>query len=207
MIYFIGIDNDALVDHGTIIFTTWSAYNQDKLKNGILGGHELHHVLRKPYHFNGVAPADAGTIYTLSAILNEGSADMIDKKYGQDHLKDLPMEYDFTELLLTKPDSIIRQIDTALQLLASSNGKEFRTAKQYAKLMNYSSGHNPGYYMASIIVRNGYSRMLVKNIQNPFMFFYLYNEAAKKDKEHPPILSDGAIEELKLLEKKYWKVT
>lgn len=204
-IFFIAIDNDALVQNGTIVFTLWSAYNQDKLKYGILGGHELHHVLRKPVGFEGVRPEEEGIMYVLNSILNEGSADMIDKRYSFDKTKDIVYEYHFDELLLTQPDSIVRQIDTAMQVMVQSKGQKFSTVKQYRKLINYSSGHNPGYYMADIIVRNGYGKELVKNIQNPFYFVRLYNKAAKIDKQHPPVFSSAAIGYCNDLEKKYWR--
>lgn len=204
-IFFIGIDNDALVEGDTIVFTTWSAYNQDKLKYGILGGHELHHVLRKPVGFGSVKHADEGILYVLNAILNEGSADMVDKNYSFDSTKEIPMEYHFDELLLTHPDSIIRVIDTSMQVMAKSKGITFTTVKQYRKLITYSSGHNPGYYMTDIIVRNGYRKELIQNIQDPFYFIYLYNKAAKRDKQHPPVFSSAAISYCKELEKQYWK--
>lgn len=204
-IFFIAIDNDALVDRGTIVFTLWSAYNQDKLKYGILGGHEMHHILRKPVGFENVKPGEEGLLYVLNSILNEGSADMVDKRFSFDQTKDIVYEYHFDELLLSRPDSIIQQIDTAIQIMAHSKGEKYRTVKQYRNLINYSSGHNPGYYMADIIVRNGYRRELIKNVQNPFFFFYLYNKSAKKDKQHPPVFSAEAISYLRELEAKYWK--
>ncbi|WP_316804457.1 DUF5700 domain-containing putative Zn-dependent protease [Pedobacter nototheniae] len=78
----------------------------------------------------------------------------------------------------------VKQLDTAMQLILKSKGAAFKTVKQYRNLMNYSSGHNPGYYMADIIVRNGYRKALIENVQNPFYFIYMYNKAAKKDKNH-----------------------
>ncbi|WP_316752689.1 DUF5700 domain-containing putative Zn-dependent protease [Pedobacter gandavensis] len=204
-IFIIGIDNDALVHHGTVVFTLWNVYNQDKLKYGIVGAHELHHVLRKPRELKATDPSEAGILYALQVILNEGSADMIDKKYSFDKSKDIVYEYHFEELLLNKPDSIVMQLDSSMQLMAQSKGLKFKTVKDYRKLFNYTSGHNPGYYMADIIVRNGYSKELIENVQNPFYFITLYNKAAKKDKQHPPVFSDQAIDFSKTLARKYWK--
>ncbi|WP_316839097.1 DUF5700 domain-containing putative Zn-dependent protease [Pedobacter gandavensis] len=204
-IFIIGIDNDALVHRGTIVFTLWNVYNQDKLKNGILGAHELHHVLRKPRSIVATSPSEEGIIYALQVVLNEGSADMIDKKYSFDKSKDIVYEFHFDDLLLNKPDSIVMQLDSSMQTLAESKGLKFKTVKDYRNLFNYSSGHNPGYYMADIIVRNGYRKELIENVQNPFCFITLYNKAAKKDKQHPPVFSDQAIAFSKVLEAKYWK--
>ena len=203
--YFIPIDNDALVQNGTIVFTLWSAYNQDKLKYGILGGHELHHVLRKPVDFNKITPSEEGIFYVLNGILNEGTADMVDKNYSFDPSKDIVYEYHFDELLLVRADRILKQIDTCMQLMKQSDGKVFRTVKEFRKLIDYGSGHKPGYYMASVIVRNGYRKELIDNIQNPFKFIYLYNKAALKDGRFPPVFSAIAIAYCRQLEKKYWK--
>jgi hypothetical protein len=203
--YFIPVDNDALVQNGVVVFTLWSAYNQDKLKYGILGGHELHHVLRRGVSFNNLAPSEEGIFYVLNGILNEGTADMVDKKYSFDSSKDIVYEYHYDELLLEKADSVIKQIDTCMQLMVQSDGKIFRTEKDFRRLIGYSSGHKPGYYMADVIVRNGYRRELIANIQNPFKFIYLYNKAALKDAGGPPVFSETAIVYCKQLEKKYWK--
>jgi hypothetical protein len=71
--------------------------------------------------------------------------------------------------------------------------------------MNYTSGHNPGYFMADIIVREGYKKLLIENVQDPFYFITLYNKAAKKDKNRPPVFSAVAMRYCKQLKKKYWK--
>lgn len=206
-IFIIGIDNDALVDHGRVVFTLWNVYNQDKLKYGIVGAHELHHVLRKPRDLEATDPSEAGILYALQVILNEGSADMIDKKYSFDKSKDIVFEYHFDELLLDKPDHIVKQLDSTMQLMAQAKAPKYKTVKDFRNLLNYSSGHNPGYYMADIIVRNGYSKELIANVQNPFYFVSLYNKAAKKDKQHPPVFSDQAIDFSKTLAAKYWKTS
>lgn len=204
-IYFIPIENDALVQNGIIVFTLWSAYNQDKLKYGILGGHELHHVLRHEVTFNKITPSEEGILYVLNGILNEGTADMVDKVYSFNHSGDIIYEYHYDDLLLHQADSIIKQIDTCMQLMRKSDNKIFSTKKQFRTLIDNSSGHKPGYYMADVIVRNGYRRELIENIQNPFKFICLYNKAALKDAGSPPVFSETAIAYCRQLEKKYWK--
>ncbi|MDB5150227.1 MAG: hypothetical protein JWQ57_4247 [Mucilaginibacter sp.] len=204
-IFFIGIDNDAIVQGDTIVFTTWSAYNDDILKYGILGGHELHHVLRKGIDFGEVKPAHEALLYLLCNVLNEGTADMVDKKTELNNLDKIPAEFHYDDMLLNHPDSIIKQIDTAMRVLSDTKDAKSMTVKQARKLINYSSGHDPGYYMADIIVRNGFKNELLEHIQNPFYFIYLYNKAAKKDKQRPPVISDKAITYCKALEKMYWK--
>ena len=54
-------------------------YIQENLKEGLLGGHEMHHNLRKPKTFENIPEHQKGIMYVLNAIVNEGTADMIDK--------------------------------------------------------------------------------------------------------------------------------
>ncbi|MGI4734262.1 MAG: DUF5700 domain-containing putative Zn-dependent protease [Janthinobacterium lividum] len=203
-IYLLGIENDAIASGDVLVFTLWAAYNQDKLKNGILAGHEMHHALRKPVAFQQVAEQDKGLLYTLNSILNEGSADMIDKKYGIISKGQVPTEFDYEDFLLGKSDSIIQKIDENITRMAQTNGQEYQSVKYYRGLVKWTSGHCPGYYMADVIVRNGLKNKLLKNIQNPFAFVYLYNQAAKKDHAKPPVFTETSITYLKGLEKKYW---
>ncbi|MBS1566411.1 MAG: hypothetical protein JST39_18655 [Bacteroidetes bacterium] len=69
-------------------------------------------------------------------------------------------------------------------------------------LPGYSSGHMPGLYMVNIIRRNGLEKALISHNDNPFSFFYLYNEAAKKDDAKPPVFSAATISYLQQLEKR-----
>jgi hypothetical protein len=204
-VFFINFDNDAIAQGDSIVFTLWCGYNCDKLNYGMLGGHEFHHILRGQAINASIKPADEGIMYALLCIVNEGTADMVDKNYELNNEKLLPTEYRPDDLLLTHPDSIIKQIDTAMQVMIDTKEATFKTERQYRKLTNYSSGHDPGFYMANIIVRNGYQQKLIEHVQSPFYFVYLYNKAAKKDKQHPPVFSDKAIGYVKILEKRYWK--
>ncbi|UCC41475.1 MAG: hypothetical protein JSV96_08675, partial [Candidatus Aminicenantes bacterium] len=66
------------------------------------------------------------------------------------------------------------------------------------------SGHPTGFFMANVIVRQYAKDELVKIVRNPFKFFYLYNEAARKNRK-APVFSDHAIDFIKMLESKYAK--
>ena len=202
--HFLGIENDAIAGGGIIIATLWQIYTQDNLKLGILGGHEMHHVLRKGIAFKNITENDEGIMYVLNSILNEGTADMVDKAYDIAHDDDLPMGSRFKEFELLQADSIVKQIDTSLINMAKPEGKIYKSERDYRDLLRWTSGHCPGYYMTDIIVRNGFKKQLLKNIQNPFTFIYLYNKAAKKDAEKPPTFSTASIDYIKLLEQKYW---
>ncbi|MCC9071299.1 hypothetical protein LNQ49_06790 [Flavobacterium sp. F-65] len=202
-IYLLGIENDAIAGSGTVIATLWNLYNADKIQTGALLGHEMHHVLRKPFHFK-VEKQDEGLMYFLNVVLNEGSADMIDKPSNIANQNTLPYGLGLTDFLIPQADSIVKQANKNIEEMQKSNGELFKTEKDYRNLVKWSSGHNPGYFMADIIVRNGYRNQLLKNIQNPFEFIYLYNKAAHKDSKNPPAFTDESIKYIKMMEKKYW---
>ena len=202
-IYLLGIENDAIAGSGTVIATLWNLYNADKIQTGALLGHEMHHVLRKPFHFN-VEKQDEGIMYFLNAVLNEGTADMIDKPTNIANQNTLPFGLGLTDFLIPQADSIVTQVNKDIVAMKKSSGKNFKTEKDYRNLIQWTSGHKPGYFMADIIVRNGYRNQLLENIQNPFKFIYLYNKAANKDSKNPPVFTDDAIKYIKMMEKKYW---
>lgn len=202
--YLLGIENDAIAGEGVIIATLWNLYNQDRINMGSTAGHEMHHNLRQPLAFKNVSEADAGILYLLGSILNEGSADMIDKVSNIKFENKIPSELRYKDFLLNQADSIVTVINKDLVLMANPKNSIFKTEKDYRQLIRWTSGHCPGYYMADIIVRNGYKRQMIENIQNPFQFIYLYNKAAIKDKQKPTLFSKIAIEYVQKLEKKYW---
>ena len=203
-IYPIGIENDAIAGSGTVIVTLWTLYNADKIQEGALLGHEMHHVLRKPLHFKNIEKKDEGLMYFLNVVLNEGSADMIDKPTNLASENILPYALCYKDFLIPKADSIISVVNNNIIELKNSNGKNTKTEKDYRNLIQWTSGHKPGYFMADIILRNGYKNQLLKIIQNPFQFIYLYNKAAKKDKKNPPLFAGESIKYIQMMEKKYW---
>ncbi|WPO83572.1 DUF5700 domain-containing putative Zn-dependent protease [Chryseobacterium sp. JJR-5R] len=203
-IYPIGIENDAIAGSGTVIATLWNLYNADKIQKGGLLGHEIHHVLRKGFDFKNVEKKDEGLMYFLQVILNEGSADLIEKPTNIASEKVLPYALCYKDFLIPQADSIVSVVNRNIIDLKTSGGKNFKTEKDYRNLVQWTSGHKPGYYMADIIVKNGLKKQLLQNIQNPFQFIYLYNKAAKKDPGKPSVFSDEAMSYIKMIEKKYW---
>lgn len=138
--HFIAIENDAIAGGGTVIATLWQMYIQENLKEGLLGGHEMHHNLRKPKTFENIPEHQKGIMYVLNAIVNEGTADMIDKPLNILHDAELPMGTKFKEFLLDQADSIVKQIDTSLINMAVSEGKIFKTEKDYRNLVRWTTG-------------------------------------------------------------------
>lgn len=194
-IYLIGLSNDAVASEGDIILTLWGNYVYDKVRYGILGGHELHHLLSKNKF---EVPKKYESLFTLLQMLvNEGAPDLIDKGYTMS--PEMPEEMRYGEYMLQKGEKNLPLVDEAIQRMAESGESLSRTEIGHQVLS--MSGHIPGFYMASVIDRNGLTKKLVEGIDNPFLFIYLYNKAAKKDKKNPYIFSKDTITYLKKVEK------
>ncbi|MFB9863550.1 DUF5700 domain-containing putative Zn-dependent protease [Rufibacter immobilis] len=193
-LYIISIENDGIAHRGNIVLTHWLAYNYDKAKYGAVSGHELHHLLRKPKQYN-VEEKDKGLLTILNKILNEGGPDLIDKKSSLS--ASFPEELQFGAYFLSTGEKALPKLDAAIKEIAT--GQKVYSGGDMNQLIG-SSGHIPGFYMADVIERNGLKSKLIKNIHDPFQFFYLYNKAAKKDKANPFVFSDATMSYLKKVE-------
>jgi hypothetical protein len=197
-LYFIPLFNDAVAEGDDVIFTLYSAYHFDKLKNGVLGGHEIHHILRKNKTL--LITKDIVIYEALTLVLNEGSADLIDKKYTVD--KECPIDMAFYSYLIDEGKNYIANLDTAI--IDHVIRKKIMTKKDFQSIVPMS-GHIPGYFMATVIERNGLKNKMIKRIDDPIQFFLLYNKAAKKDNQKPYIFSDVTIKYLKTIKQKNYR--
>ncbi len=82
---------------------------------------------------------------------------------------------------------------------------KIKSDQEIAELFDYLGGHNPGYFMALTIVKNGFKNKLRETVDNPFHFFLLYQKAAKRDKLKPAKFSMKTIALIQRLEKLYLK--
>lgn len=195
-IYFIPIMNDAVAEEHDVIFTLYGAYHYDRLKYGALGGHELHHVLRKNKSLDN-SEKDKYLYEALTLLLNEGSADLIDKKYTA--LKECPQDLAYFDYLMEVSPNALAALDTTIMAHIDDVTK---ISEQDLPNIVPMSGHIPGCYMATIIDRNRFRKELIANIDDPIKFVLLYNKAAKIDKEKPFVFSDKTISYLKKLKQK-----
>ncbi len=198
----IPIHNDAHAQSDMIIYTLLCAYKNDQNKMGALGGHELHHMLRPQPTFD-IAPQDESAVIAMYRVLNEGSADMIDKKYmTATAVRLLPTQRYFQEFF-DEGKKILPHMDSLLQ----KDPETWKNLKvrDYFKGTPYSSGHVPGTYMAHYIEKNGLKDELLQSLDNPFAFFLIYDKAARKDKEMPSRFSDATLQNIKNLQDKYIK--
>ena len=192
-LYFIPLMNDAVAEEKDIVFTLYCAYHYDKLKYGALGGHEIHHVLRKTKHTR--SEKDQYLYEALTQVLNEGSADLMDKKYTAS--TECPEDLAYYEYLMESAKSSLTLLETAIS-------EHIQNVKQIDKTdlpqIVPMSGHIPGCFMAAVIERNGFKKELMKNIDDPIAFVLLYNKSARIDAEKPFVFSDQTIEYIQKIE-------
>ena len=191
-LYFNALGNDALANKGNLVLTLWGTYVYDREKYGILGGHELHHLIRKEKHYV-VAEKDESLLLMLQLLLNEGPSDLIDKRYTM--AESVPEDMRFGEYILEHGEKQLPKVDEAIRQIAA--GTKTYNSKEIRQQVIGMSGHIPGFYMADVVERNGLKKKLIANIDDPFQFIFLYNRAAKKDKAKPFVFSDEAIAYLK----------
>jgi hypothetical protein len=194
-LYFNALGNDAVANQGNVVLTLWGSYVYDREKYGILGGHELHHLVRKQKQYV-VAEKDESLLLMLQLLLNEGPPDLIDKRYTM--AESVPEDMRYGSYLLQLGEQQLPKVDEAIRNMAS--GIKTYNSKEIRQQVIGMSGHIPGFYMADIIERNGLKKQLIANIDDPFQFIYIYNKAAKKDKAKPVLFSKETIAYLKKVE-------
>ena len=198
-IYVHCIENGATAGKYGLIFSAAGLYNFEKDNLGILAAHELHHILRKSNIKDDVAPDKEYAVRIMESCLNEGSADLINNS-------PVFSNPEFAELkgrTLANSEEKIRTIDGWFSD-GYKNKLNSRTTEDVNKLFDYLGGHNPGYFMSSTIVKNGFRNQLRETVDNPFEFFLLYQKAAKIDK-NVPRFSVETIKFIKALNKKYYR--
>jgi hypothetical protein len=192
----IPLHNDAHAEGNWVVYTLLCAYFNDLNHYGALGGHELHHALR-PQLEAKLAPEDENLVAALYRTLNEGSADMVDKKYMTDTASRLlPSQLFFTEFF-NEAKPVMPHLDSLLNKPAAYK------VRDYFKPSDYTSGHVPGCYMSYYIEKNGLKNKLLLHLNDPFWFFIVYNEAAKKDNSKPFVFSEASMTNLSRLRQKY----
>ena len=196
--------NDATSQHAGIVFSIRDARDQLRLKPGILEAHEMHHRLRstKDWH---VAAADEPLLMALYMALNEGTADLIDKRVAVEQRADTATASEIRRWLLRPAPRVIQQIDSTICVQAA--GGSVTPLRFYRGLTNGTNGHLPGFFMAYTILQNGLLQPLLEHADDPLAFALLYQQAAKKDQRHqrPPTFSPTDERYLRQLARQYAK--
>lgn len=201
-IYIMAMTYDAAVQDSSMYFGISCVYDLDRFQIGSVAAHELHHLLRKNKEFKiKLTQGDSATAYIIDQINNEGCADLIDKTVFIENAEKIAIGSAIKNWLISDADNTIRKLDSCF-VHNSLFQKGFISSKEFRKITSGSSGHIPGFYMVEIIKRNGYMNELINTNDNSFNFFYIYNKAAKKDKQRPSTFSQQTIDYLKKLESK-----
>ncbi|WP_157541427.1 DUF5700 domain-containing putative Zn-dependent protease [Hymenobacter aerophilus] len=197
---YVAIGNDAISEQQGLVFSLKSAIDWNKPKAGILEAHEVHHQLRPGLDFSFADSVDRPLLNALHMTLNEGVADLIDKRV---QLRSPADSADIYDWLLAGAPAVLHKLDSVLQATAARPTAPRPALRYYRRLSNGSNGHLPGFFMARIIERQGYRPQLLASIDDPMAFFLLYQRAARRDKMRPPVFSAASVAYLKRLQKKY----
>jgi hypothetical protein len=170
--------------------------------------HEAFHLYRdriQEFNFPESNSPDYSIVWILDQIENEGIGDMINRAqlYFDDSCFNGTEEAERYRKEQEVQPSIIRIMDTILKEMAVNLSLVGQLARQLRSFVP-QSGHPTGFFMARVIVDQFGQEALVRIVRNPFKFFYLYNEAARKDGQ-VPFFSDQSIDFIKGLESKYAK--
>jgi hypothetical protein len=206
VIYIEAMTLDAAVQTPNMYFGISIIYDLDRIQQGTVAAHELHHQLRKSREIGkSISSSDSVSFTMAEQINNEGTADMVDKPITVAHVDSVYDGASLVHWLFDDAPAVIRRLDSAFLVNArAGRGQRPFGYRDARRMMLYSSGHIPGFYMADVIIRNGGQAALIQGCENPFVIFYLYNSYAAKDKERPVLFSDQTIAYLRELEKRVY---
>lgn len=163
--------------------------------------HEFHHWYR-----TRLAPdfsRDADILWVIQQLQLEGIADLINVPawIGQRADTWSPPNRQFVEYYRKSPE-IIATLDALLSRMPDEP-KQRRALGQQLRRALPRSGHPTGYFMAETIVAALGRDALIGTIPNPFAFFPLYDEAARKKGGDTPRFSKKALDFVASLEARY----
>lgn len=168
--------------------------------------HESFHFYRDKkleFDFPDKKSPDYSILWIINQIESEGIADQINRKqlyYGNGCFTETQMAERLRREQAEQPE-IMLKMDALFTKMEDRPEAVGELGKELVKLIP-QSGHPTGFYMTNIILGQFGKKPLVDVVRNPFKFFYLYNEAAKKDKRGL-IFSEKSIRFIESLERKY----
>jgi len=172
--------------------------------------HKVHSLLcleLRKYDVDAIAEEDLDILRTMETINIEGIGDHIDIDYflHEDNHSFSNDEYvtEFKTTLRNIPE-VITNLNDALVKISQEASQREKLGEELREFVP-PYGNPLGYYMANIIIKNSFLDEMLREIGNPFSFFRLYNKAVLKDRVEIPSFSEGTINLVKKLEKKYIK--
>lgn len=183
--------------------------DMETYRPGAFLGHELLHYALfycriKLRHFKVVPQEQQAAFGAINGISEEGIADLIDKPFVLfDEQSPYREKEAFLSLYQTQSSVCIAKLNQAFEQLADQ-AREPYTSFSYWNSIVLATGHVPGMYMGRLIQQQGLTDELIQHIDNPFVFFYLYNKAARKAANGSPEFSQKALRFLKSMEKRHY---
>ncbi|HZU23040.1 MAG TPA: DUF5700 domain-containing putative Zn-dependent protease [Terriglobales bacterium] len=202
LVAFVIVEPDGHVDDDVVVFDVLYAIDRGADFVDILA-HEFHHYY-EPSRLQA-PPADSADYYivhTVKQVQMEGTADLIDKKAYPLHADPQRQWYvDQYNAAYADAPNTLRHLDELLSAAASAQeravaGKQFWGALKFA-------GHPTGFYMANTILKYLGKPALIAAEPDPFEFFSVYNDAAKRCTTECYVLSDSSMAALAKLESEY----
>jgi hypothetical protein len=144
--------------------------------------HEFFHNYREKYEnhdFNYKCDLNSG----IDMIQNEGIADMIDKTRGYKqyyvYMSEAPEMAEVMVDLYNQAQGDMEKLQRLILKYAKGEIPEKEMIDNWLEIVKYN-GHPIGFFMANQIVEAGHKNRMLATFYNPYEFFSLYNEAAKK---------------------------
>jgi Putative zinc dependent peptidase (DUF5700) len=178
------------------------------LENGLnpMLAHEFHHTyLRRATNPPPVrdGAADGALAAALSALRNEGVADLVDKPYPL--AATVPSRAPYVARYndeYTRTPATLRAVDSLLVLAAVDSTRLPIIGRQVRTLL-WSSGHPNGAYIARTIYETFGVDSLLPGLYNPGAFLRAYT-AAERKRGNPTPFSPMALVVLGRLEQRHW---
>jgi hypothetical protein len=182
-------------------------YDTEQIKPGSYLGHELLHYALAYYRvkarrFKYVPPKHQAVFNALNGISEEGIADLIDKPFLLfNNASGWLLQDTVMTIYTNQSKAFVHRLNEGLEKLADGAREPYSTSVYWKSAT--MPDHIPGLYMGRLIQQGGLTNKLVEQVDNPFAFYRLYNQAVRHGSTHDPVLSKKAISFIRWLERKY----
>lgn len=161
--------------------------------------HYIHNRIMR-FRLEDAQPDDADLLWVLKQTQFEGIADQVGGALHTPFSMYTKEAIEGYAKRVRGQESFVPMLDKGLALIKEDPSMTASVGADLRKNLE-NAGHLLGDYMADLIIETLGSEALRVDMDNPFAFYYLYNEAAAKAGK--PVLSPKALRVIKGLEKKY----
>jgi len=203
MLAFVIFEPDGHVDGDVVIFDALYAIDRGDGFEDLLA-HEFHHYyVPTKLHMPERNSANYYIVHAAQQMQMEGIADLIDKKTYPIHSDASRQWYveEYNAAYADSPKTLLR-MDEVLSNKGGSAASVEDDEKRFWESLTFA-GHPTGFYMANLILRRLGKQALIASETDPFEFFRLYNQAAKRCGAQCYVLSEAGMAGLRVRELKY----